>query len=131
MPKPPKKYEVRLTGPAKRDLSGLMEWTVQEFGERAALRYDTLIKQALKDIEADPERPGSKEWPEIMIQGARTYHLEFSRSRVSGSRVKEPRHLLLYRRREDGVIEVARILHDGRDLQRHLPEDYRGGAVPL
>jgi len=131
VPKPPKKYEVRLTGPAKRDLSGLMEWTVQEFGERAALRYDTLIKQALKDIEADPERPGSKEWPEIMIQGARTYHLEFSRSRVSGSRVKEPRHFLLYRRRDDGVIEVARILHDGRDLQRHLPEDYRGGAVPL
>jgi len=131
VPKPPKKYEVRLTGPAKRDLSGLMEWTVQEFGERAALRYDTLIKQALKDIEADPERPVSKEWPEIMIQGARTYHLEFSRSRVSGSRVKEPRHFLLYRRRDDGVIEVARILHDGRDLQRHLPEDYRGGAVPL
>ncbi|HXB70517.1 MAG TPA: hypothetical protein VNY05_19865 [Candidatus Acidoferrales bacterium] len=27
-----------------------MEWTVHEFGERAALRYDTLIKQALKDI---------------------------------------------------------------------------------
>jgi len=131
VPKPPKKYEVRLTGPAKRDLSGLMEWTVQEFGERAALRYDTLIKQALKDIGVDPERPGSKEWPEIMIQGARTYHLEFSRSRVSGSRVKEPRHFLLYRRRDDGVIEVARILHDGRDLQRHLPEDYRGGAVPL
>ena len=131
MPKPPKKYEVRLTGPAKRDLSGLMEWTVQEFGERAALRYDTLIKQALKDIGVDPERPGSKEWPEIMIQGARTYHLELSRSRVSGSRVKEPRHFLLYRRRDDGVIEVARILHDGRDLQRHLPEDYRGGAVPL
>jgi plasmid stabilization system protein ParE len=66
-----------------------------------------------------------------MIKGARTYHLEFSRSRVSGSTVKEPRHFLLYRRREDGVIEVARILHDGRDLQRHLPEEYRRGTAPL
>jgi toxin ParE1/3/4 len=102
-----------------------MEWTVQEFGERAALRYDTLIKQALKDIGADPERPGSKERPEIMVRGARTYHLECSRNRVSGSKVKEPRHFLLYRRRDDGVIEVARILHDGRDHQRHLPEGYR------
>jgi toxin ParE1/3/4 len=103
-----------------------MAWTVQEFGERAALRYDTLIKQALKDIGADPERPGSKERPEIMIRGARTYHLKFSRNRVSGSKVKEPRHFLLYRRHVDnGVIEVARILHDGRDLQGHLPEDYR------
>jgi len=64
-----------------------------------------------------------------MIEGARTYHISLSRTRVSGSRVKEARYLLLYRRREDGVIEVARILHDGRDLERHLPEDYRPGAV--
>ena len=46
-----------------------------------------------------------------MIQGARTYHVEFSRSRVSGSRVKEPRHFLLYRRREDGVIEEIGRAH--------------------
>jgi toxin ParE1/3/4 len=116
---------VRLTRPAQQDLFDVMEWTVQQFGERAALRYDALIKQALKDIGADPERPGSKERPEIMIEGARTYHLSLSRTRVSGSRVKEPRHFLLYRRRDDGVIEVARILHDGRDLARHLPEGYR------
>ena len=89
------------------------------------LAIGTLIKQAVRDIGADPERPGSKERPEIMIEGARTYHLEFSRGRVSGPGVKEPRHFLLYRRREDGLIEVARILHEGRDLQRHLPEDYR------
>ena len=130
MPKPPKKCEVRLTGPAKLDLSGLMEWTVQEFGERAALRYDALIKQALKDIGADSERPGSKERPEIMVRGARIYHPEYSRNRVRGSKVKEPRHFLVYRRRDDGVIEVARILHDSRDLQRHLPEDYRPVDAP-
>lgn len=46
-----------------------MEWTVQEFGVRAARRYDALIKQPLKDIAADPERPGSKKRPEIMIEG--------------------------------------------------------------
>lgn len=98
---------------------------MREFGERAALRYDALIKQALKDIAADPERPGSKERPEIMIEGARTYHLSLSRSHVSSPGVKEPRHFLLYRHRGDSVIEVARILHDGRDLHRHLPDDYR------
>ena len=38
-----------------------------------------------------------------MVRGARTYHLEFSRNRMSGSKVKEPRHFLLYRRRHDGV----------------------------
>ena len=106
-----------------------MKRSFQEFGEAASLRYRALIRQALFDIRADPERPGSKERSEIMIQGARTYHLEFSRRRVSGSTVKEPRHFLLYRRREDGVIEVVRILHDGRDLQRHLPEEYRRGSA--
>ena len=124
----PKKREVRLTSSAKRDLSDVMEWTVEEFGVRAALRYDALIKQALKDIGDDPERPGSKERPEIMLAGVRTYHLQFSRSRVSGPNVKAPRHFLLYRSRADGVIELARILHDGRDLARHLPDDYRRGA---
>jgi toxin ParE1/3/4 len=78
----------------------------------------------LKDIAEDPERPGSNETLEIMIEGARAYHLSFSRSRVSPPRVREPRHFLLYRRCGE-VIEVVRILHDARDLERHLPEEYR------
>ena len=113
-------HDVRLTGTAQRDLSGVMEWTVnalstlapQEFGERAARRYDALIKQALKDVGSDPERPGSKARPEIMIEGARTYHLEFSRTRASGARVNKPRYFLLYRHRDDSAIDVARIFHE-------------------
>ena len=101
-----------------------MEWTLDAFGERAALRYDALIKQALKDIGKDPERRGSTERPEIMAKGVRVYHLVFSRTRVAGARVKKPRHFLLYRLCGDGIIEVFRILHDSRDLGRHLPADY-------
>jgi toxin ParE1/3/4 len=108
-----------------------VKWSFQEFGEAASLRYGALIGQALLDIEADPERPGSMERPAIPIQGARTYHISLSRTRVSGSRVKDPRHFVLYRRREDGVIEVARLLHDGRDVGRHLPEDYPPGMDPM
>ena len=126
MAKLPSKHQaVLLTGTAQRDLSAVMAWSEREFGERAALRYDALIKQALKDIGDDPECPGSKHRPELMIENARTYHLKFSRTRVIGSRVKAPTHFLLYRLREDGVVEVGRILHDHRDLERHLPEDYR------
>lgn len=91
----------------------------------ASLRYRALIRQALLDIEADPEWPGSTERPEIMVKGARTFHISMSRSRVTGARVKEPRHFLLYRRCADGIVEVVRVLHDGRDLNRHLPEGYR------
>jgi toxin ParE1/3/4 len=110
---------------ARQDVREVLKWSERNFGKAAAARYKALIKQAVRDIGADPERAGSKERPELMTRGARTYHLEFSRSRVSGSRMKAPRHFLLYRRRDDGVIEVARILHDSRDLRRHLPEEYR------
>jgi toxin ParE1/3/4 len=116
---------------ARQDVREVLKWSERNFGEAAAARYKALIKQAVRDIGADPERPGSKERPEIITKGARNYHLEFSRSRVKGSRVKEPRHFLLYRRRDDGVIEVARILHDSRELQRHLPDQYRRGVRPL
>ena len=122
-----KKRSVRvsLAPAARQDVREVLRWSEEKFGRRAAVRYRELLQQALRDIEADPERPGSKERPEIMIEGARTYHLSFSRSRVGGPGVKAPRHYVLYRSREDGVIEVGRILHDGRDLERHLPEDYR------
>ena len=122
--------QLHVTGPARRDIAAIVKRSLQEFGEDASRRYRALIRQALLDIEADPARPGSKERPEIMIEGARTYHITLSRGRVSGPRVKEPRHFVLYRRREDGAIEVARILHDGRDLERLLPEHYRPGAAP-
>lgn len=69
--------------------------------------------------------PDRRNVPEIMIEGARTYHLELSRGRVKGPAVKAPRHLLLYRRRDEHVIEVGRVIHDARDLMRHLPEEYR------
>ena len=98
-----------------------MEWSAQEFGARAALRYDALVMQALKDLSADPERPGSTERSELLIEGARTYHLKFSRARVAaGERVRTPRHFLVYRCGLDGVVEVVRILHDRRSLEAEL-----------
>jgi hypothetical protein len=99
--------QFHVTGPARRDIAAILKRSLQEFGEAVSLRYGTLIR--LLDIEADPERPGSKKRPEILIEGARTYHISLSRTGGSGSRVKGPRHFLLYRHREDGVIEVARI----------------------
>jgi hypothetical protein len=32
----------------------IMSWSLMEFGEDAALRYDVLITKALRDIAADP-----------------------------------------------------------------------------
>jgi hypothetical protein len=76
-------------------------------------------------IALDPHRLSWVERPEIMIEGERTYHLDFSRNRVKGERVNRPRHLLQYRHLNERVIEVGRILDDSRDLVRNLPGSYR------
>ena len=119
-----RRSRVRVARAAKRDIAAIAKWSVREFGVPAAVRYSELILQGLRDIGDDPERPGSKERRDIMVDGARIYHLSFSRSRAGRPSVKEPRHMLLYRRVGD-VIDVARVLHDAEDLERHLPEGYR------
>src|SRR5580700_5155481 len=117
------RFEVRVSGPARRDLISILKLSRKEFGEAATLRYAALMAPALRDIGEDPERHGSKARPDLTIEGVRTYHLEFSRKRVSGRRVKESRHFLIYRFRSavghGGAVEVARIVHDSRDLERH------------
>lgn len=102
-------------------------WSQERFGERAAARYRDLLKRALHDIAADAERPGSRERPELG-RGIRTYHLFFSRdrARVPQGAVKRPRHFLIYRRRGKDVLDVVRILHDARELERHLPGEEPG-----
>jgi plasmid stabilization system protein ParE len=95
------RLEIHVTGPARRDIAAILKRSRNEFGVAASERYLAIITQALQDIQADPERPGSKESPEFMIEGARTYHLSFSRRRTG---VKDPRHILLYRRRKNDVM---------------------------
>jgi len=114
-----------LSPAARRDVRSILEWSKDKFGLEAAKRYRTLLMQVLRDVAEDPERIGSKDRPDILIPGARAYHFSFSRDHVEGRRVKAPRHFVLYRQRPGGEIEIARILHDSRDIERHLPENYR------
>jgi toxin ParE1/3/4 len=104
----------------------VMKWSLKEFGEAAALRYDALMTQALTDIGDDPERPGVQHRSDL-AEGVLVYHLRFSRGRANSALgvVRNPRHFVIYRRRRDQttVIDILRVLHDSRDLARHLPEE--------
>jgi len=122
-----RRHKAVLSPEARRDLREILKWSEAKFGRDAALRYEDLIVQALHDIEADLERPGSQERSELQ-KGVRTYHLSFSKERARSALgvVQNPRHFIIYRRRDGlSVIDILRILHDGRDLQRHIPEEYR------
>lgn len=110
----------RLSPQAEVDFDDILRWSRKQFGADAALRYAELIIQALRDLEADPARLGARPRDELPT-GVCAYHLTMSRDHVAGDRVKAPRHFVLYRTTEQ-EISVLRILHDSRDLARHLPD---------
>lgn len=113
----------RLSQAAQGDLAGILAWSQQQFGEAARLRYENLIVAALRDVAAQPDRPGSLARPELGA-GVRSWHLRLSRDRVAGDApvVRKPRHFLVYRVQPE-VLVIGRVLHDSMELSRHLDPD--------
>ncbi|MCY1397356.1 Plasmid stabilization system protein [compost metagenome] len=110
----------RLSAAAQTDLIDILAWTHEHFGDAARQRYEALIVAALRDVSAQPERPGSIERPELG-DGVRSWHLHLSRERARTDTgiVRRPRHFLIYRAESDLTV-VARVLHDAMELARHL-----------
>jgi toxin ParE1/3/4 len=119
---------LRLSALAEGDIAALLAWTQAEFGELARSRYQALLLAGLRDIAAVPTRPGSITRPELG-PCVHSYHLRHSRDRAQGVQgpVRRLRHLVLYRVITPGLIGVGRVLHDGIELERHLPADFCDG----
>jgi toxin ParE1/3/4 len=115
----------RLAAAAEADIGTALAWIEDRFGGVARQRYGLLIATGLRDIADDPERPGSLARPEFG-PAVRSYHLRYSQERARGfdGIVRAPRHLLLYRFLDLGLIGVGRVLHDAMELERHLPADF-------
>ncbi|EIZ82380.1 plasmid stabilization system [Methylobacterium sp. GXF4] len=94
---------VRLSAAARRDLSGIWTYSAKSWDAAQADRYvrqfadsfDSLARGSLKGRSADDIRTG------------------YSKLAVGS-------HLVFYRMGAAGVIEVARILHQRMDIDRHL-----------
>lgn len=105
---------------AARDIETILEWTVENFGLDAELRYRRLITQALRDIEEEPNRLESRRLPGLP-SATLSYHLYFSRERARSELgwVRRPRHSVLYQVRGP-VVVVLRLLHDEQDRSRKI-----------
>ena len=66
--------------------------------------------QAIRELRNGPDLPGSRQRDDIM-QGVRVLHV--------ARHGRRGWHFILFRAIEPRRIEVARILHDSMDLQRH------------
>ncbi|NLX95383.1 MAG: type II toxin-antitoxin system RelE/ParE family toxin [Rhodopirellula sp.] len=110
---------------AERDMQSILAWSEDRFGVQGRWRYEALLVKGILDVAEDPQRAGSQTRAEIAAT-ARTYHLSHSRLRVTADvgQVRRPPHFLLYRTRDDGQVEIGRVLHGRMDLAQRLPDEY-------
>lgn len=113
----------RLSNTAQADVTDILSWTHEQFGEAARLRYESLIVAALRDVATQPDRPSSVARPELGA-GVRSWHLRLSwdQAGIGAGVVRRPRHFLIYRF-EPALLVVGRVLHDAMELARHLDPD--------
>ena len=88
----------RLSDAAQADVTNILAWTHEQFGEAARLRDERLIIAAFRDVATQPDRPGSITRPELGA-GVRSWHLRLSRDHVAkgAAVVRRPRHFFVYR----------------------------------
>ena len=118
--------KVILAPSACRDIEAILEWTHANFGPRTVEKYSNLIETGITVVAENPDCPGSAGRPEI-AENCRTFHLFHARKKAGprGKRIRKPRHLLLYRVRDDGIVGLGRVLHDSMDFEQHIPDEYR------
>lgn len=113
----------RLAREAEADIQGIAAWSRARFGDESRRRYVALIAAAILDVAEDPDRIGQAPRPELGDR-IRSWPLRLSRHHSRGGRVRQPRHILIYRADGD-AIEIVRVLHDAMDPARHVDVDPR------
>lgn len=94
----------RLTNKAVEDLADIWNYTFDEWSEQQADDYYNMLISSCQKIAVNPNLFG-KRYDEI-LDGLRGF--------------KAGRHLLFYRMRDGGDVEIIRILHERMDIRNHL-----------
>ncbi len=108
----------RLSMSAQADITRILDWSSENFGEAAEARYAALIAAAIRHAASRTNNIGFAAHPEYG-DGVLTWHLALSAEQSRGGPVRRPRHVLVCRREGD-VLAIGRILHDSMDPSRHL-----------
>lgn len=108
---------VRFAGRAQARIEKVLLRSIRQHGAQAAARYQALITASIRLLRGTPTPPYSQ--PVRRVPGVRALHLRHAiRVLAAEDRVRNPRHLLLYRIGEDGALEVLGLAHDRMQLSR-------------
>lgn len=115
----------RIVGSARLQLAAIVAKSLEDYGERRARNYRSVLLLAMNDVAVMPRRPGAVQVRKL--SGVFVYDIGLSRHRQSvGERVRNPWHKLIYRCDEDGVTEILAIVGrsypSGRAAREALPQ---------
>lgn len=110
---------IRVTGPARRDITKILRRSSTEFSNQARQRYRALIEQSLQDLAGNVARAGVQSINDIR-ESYFLYHSNWSRRDPSGSPMRRPRHLIAFYIDDSDSVIVARVFHERQMLSRHL-----------
>lgn len=111
---------LNLTKAADEDLLRIRAYSNDTHGSEMAEAYNSLIRQAFKDLAYDPYRAGSKARSDL-ADGIRSYHIKLSR-KTARSSIRSPRHLVFYFTADEDKLVISRVLHDAQDFTRTMAE---------
>lgn len=97
--------EYKLTNKAVEDLSGIWDYTFNNWSELQADKYYSLLLEICQDIANNPELGKNYEGITKELFG-----------------LKANRHMIFYRKSKDKPIEITRILHERMDLKNRIIE---------
>jgi toxin ParE1/3/4 len=109
----------RLSEPAKADIAAVLRASETMHGIEARIRYRALLTAALRRIATDPQGHLTVDRGEL-VDGIRSFHIRHSRTESREAAVGDPVHVIFYRAREPGLIEIIRVLHDRMEPSRHV-----------
>lgn len=94
-----------LTNKAVDDLTGIWNYTFEEWSEQQADKYYQMLIDSCKEIAQDPNLGKNYEGIIPTLFG-----------------LKVTRHIIFYRKLNVNEIEITRILHERMDLKRRIKE---------
>lgn len=119
----------RLTRSAATELDDILDRSEARFDRVGRMRYAALLVQAMQDVADDPHRTGVEAVPALRARIG-VYHARHSRNHIPdpAERVHEPRHSIVYRVADDGIVDILGFVHDGMLRGRALRRIVRGNT---
>ncbi|MCX7366528.1 MAG: type II toxin-antitoxin system RelE/ParE family toxin [Alphaproteobacteria bacterium] len=112
----------RLSRPAEADIANVLATSRANWGTDGRRRYAALLTAVTRLVSADPKGPATRDRADLLV-GIRSLHLRHARAAAPQAAVRRPVHVIYFRVRQPGLVEIIRVLHERMEPSRHIDSD--------